>query len=164
MTTAKMTRGSTSATKNAGLSGDALMELECNIREADFQETAEALLAAHQDALTEDARMKLQGIITDKPRFGYWTKGDAEYDREYDVAMELARLKVFKGNVEGDRDQYDLACRLRRENPHLVGMNLTDYRRQFSVFLSPRAEAMRRFALAEIHRQRLALEKNSLAD
>jgi hypothetical protein len=64
--------------------------------------------------------------------------------------MELGRLQVFKGSVIADRHHYDLARRLSRSHPNLVGLNLSDYRRQFRVFLSPRAAAMRRFALMEM--------------
>ena len=47
-------------------------------------------------------------MVEEKPKFGYWTVSEAEYDREYSLAMELGRLQVFKGSVSADREQYQL--------------------------------------------------------
>ena len=94
-------------------------------------------------------------IVQDKPKFGYWTINDAEFDQDYSLAMELSRLHVFKGTVAGDRVQYKLARRLNRSYPTLVGLSLFDWRRQFMVFLSRKAVAMRRFALLEIAREKI---------
>ena len=58
-----------------------------------------------------------------------------------------------KGSCLKDRDQYLLIRRLNRGDPALVGFNLFDYRRQLIAFLSPRAMAMRRFALVGMTRQ-----------
>ena len=66
--------------------------------------------------------------------------------------MDLGRLQFFKGNVACGRDQYKLAKRLNRDHPNLVGLNLFDYGRQFTVFLSSKAGALRRFALVEMAR------------
>lgn len=136
------------------LNEEDLFELRCRIRNAEFQEIATEILAECEQRLDEAERQKLQKLVEDKPRFGHWTLSDGEYDREYALAMELGRLQVLKGNTSADRDQYQLARSLSRGRPDLVGVNLFDHRRQFRVFLSHRALAMRRFALVETARQR----------
>jgi len=130
-----------------------LLRLECLLRNAEFQEIAAAILASRDKELGNMARKRLEEMVAEKPKFGFWTLSDSEYDLEYTLAMELGRLQVFKGNVSADRDQYQLARRLSRSHPNLVGVTIFDYRRQFRVFLSPRALAMRRFALVEMSRQ-----------
>jgi hypothetical protein len=124
--------------------------LFCQIDRAEFQEVAAAILSSSTEELSEEHRRSLEKVVAAKPKFGYWAANEAEYGGEYLLAMELGRLQVFKGNVIADRDQYDLARRLGRSHPDLVALNLSDYRRQFRVFLSPRAAAMRRFALTEM--------------
>ena len=124
--------------------------LLCQIDRAEFREIAAAILSSSAEELGEEYRRNLEKVVAAKPKFGYWTGNESEYRREYVLAMELGRLRVFKGSVIADRDQYDLARRLSRSHPNLVALNLSDYRRQFRVFLSPRAAAMRRFALLEM--------------
>ena len=129
---------------------DSLRRLLCQIDGAEFQEVAGAALSVYQGEVGEAARRTLARMVAEKPKFGYWTMNESEYGREYTLALELGRLQVFKGSVAADREQYDLARRLSRSHPNLVALNRFDYRRQFRVFLSPRAVAMRRFALVEI--------------
>jgi hypothetical protein len=129
----------------------ALVErLFCKIERAEFREIAAAILSFSREELGEEYRHSLAKVVAAKPKFGYWAMNDSEYRREYFLAMELGRLQVCKGYVSADRDQYTLARRLSRSHPNLVALNLSDYRRQFRVFLSPRAAAMRRFALVEM--------------
>jgi hypothetical protein len=127
--------------------------LLCQIESAEFQEIAVAALSAYQGELGEAARQTVDRMVAEKPKFGYWTVSESEYDREYILALELGRLQVFKGSAAADQEQFDLARRLSRSHPDLVALNRFDYRRQFRVFLSPRALAMRRFALVETARQ-----------
>jgi len=124
--------------------------LICQIDREEFREIAAAILSSSTEELGEEYRRSVEKVIAAKPKFGYWAVNESEYRREYFLALELGRLRVFKGNVIADRDQYDLARRLSRSRPDLVALNLSDYRRQFRVFLSPRAAAMRRFALIEM--------------
>jgi hypothetical protein len=125
--------------------------LFCQIERAEFREIAAAILASSfTGELGEEYRHSLEKLVAAKPEFGYWAVNDSEYRREYFLAMELGRLQVCKGYISADRDQYDLARRLSRSHPNLVALNLSDYRRQFRVFLSPRAAALRRFALVEM--------------
>lgn len=130
-----------------------LRRLLCQIDGAEFQEIAVAALSAYQGELGETPRRILERMVAEKPKFGYWTVNESEYGREYTLALELGRVRVFKGSVAADREQYDLARRLSRSHPNLIALSCFDYRRQFRVFLSPRAAAMRRFALAEMARQ-----------
>ena len=127
-----------------------LRRLLCEIDGAEFQEIAKAALSAYQRELGEAARQTVDRMVAEKPKFGYWTVNESEYGREYILALELGRLQVFKGSAAADREQYDLARRLSRSHPNLVALNRFDYGRQFRVFLSPRASAMRRFALVEM--------------
>ena len=127
-----------------------LRRLLCQIDGAEFQEIAVAALSAYQGELGETPRRIVERMVADKPKFGYWTVNESEYGREYILALELGRLQVFKGSAAADREQYDLARRLSRSHPNLVALNRFDYGRQFKVFLSPRASAMRRFALVEM--------------
>ena len=140
---------------NSGTSanGERLRSLECQIRSVEFQELAAAVLACYEGELEKAHLEQLKQMVEEKPKFGYWTVSEAEYDREYSFAMELGRLQVFKGSVSADREQYQLVRHLHRQHPTLVGLNLLDCRRQFMVFLSPRAEAMRLFALVEMATQ-----------
>lgn len=124
--------------------------LFCQIEGAEFREIAAAILSSFTEELGEEYRHSLEKVVAAKPKFGSWAVNESEYRREYFLAMELGRLQVCKGYVSADRDQYDLARRLSRNHPNLVALNLSDYRRQFRVFLSPRAAAMRRFALVEM--------------
>jgi hypothetical protein len=130
-----------------------LRRLLCEIDKAEFQEIAAAALSAYRGELGEAPRRVLDTMVAEKPKFGYWTVSESEYGREYALALELGRLRVFKGGIAADRDQYDLARWLSRSHPNLVALRSFDYRRQFRVFLSPRAAAMRRFALVEMARQ-----------
>jgi hypothetical protein len=132
---------------------ETLRSLECQVQNADYQEVAEALLDRYKETLEETALESLERTVAKKPKFAYWTLSSMEYDLEYSLAMDLGQLQVFKGNVSSDRVQYRLARRLNRAHPTLVGLNLYDYRRQFIVYLSPRAVAFRRFALVEMARQ-----------
>jgi hypothetical protein len=127
-----------------------LRRLLCEIDRAEFQEIAVAALTAYQGELEEASRRILDRMVAGKPKFGYWTVNESEYGREYALALELGRLRVFKGSVAADREHYDLARRLSRSHPNLVALSCFDYRRQFRVFLSPRAAAMRRFAVREM--------------
>lgn len=131
---------------------DALWSLQSQVRNAEYHEVAAALLDYHRGTLESTELENLEKIVETKAKFGYWTISEAEYDQEYSLAMDLGRLQVFKGQVCLDRDQYRLACRLNRDHPSLVGLNLFDYRRQFVVFLSSKAAALRRFALVEMAR------------
>lgn len=124
-------------------------ELRWQVQQEEYQEVAAAVLNCHKEDLSEEVLKDLEKVVAGKPKFGYWTISREEYDRDYSLAMELCQLKVFKGSVCADRNQYKLARRLCRDHPYLVGINLFDYRRQYVVFLSPRAAAMRRFALVE---------------
>jgi len=130
----------------------ALRSLQCQVQDAEYREVAAALLDDHKETLEKNALESLEQIVSEKPKFGYWTISDAEYDQEYSLAMDLGRLRVFKGNVSADRDEYRLARRLNRDHPTLVGLNRFDYRRQFVVFLSSKGWALRRFALVEMAR------------
>lgn len=123
------------------------------IARAEFQEIAAAVLSTYRGELSESFRRTVEKMVKEKPKFGYWAINDSEYWREHTLALELGRLQVFKGSVAADREQYNLARRLSRNHPNLVALNLFDYRRQFRAFLSPRAAAMRRFALVEAARQ-----------
>jgi hypothetical protein len=140
-------------TKDIPANGELFLRVLCEVQNAEFYEIAVWILARHERELDETARQKGRKIAEDKPKFSYWTHTKSDYDLEYALAMELGRLQVFKGTVADDRDQYRLACRLNKGRPDLVGVNLFDYRRQFRVFLSQRALAMRRFALVEMARQ-----------
>jgi hypothetical protein len=131
-----------------------LRRLLCEIDRAEFQEIAAASLSAYRGELGEAHRRVLETMVAEKPKFGHWTVDESEYGKEYALALELGRLRVFKGSVVADRDQYDLARRLSRSHPNLIALRSFDYRRQFRVFLSPRAAAMRRFALGEMAQQR----------
>ena len=131
---------------------DALWSLQSHVRNADYQEIAAVLLHYHKATLEKTALSNLERIVEEKPKFGYWAINNGEYDQDYSLAMDLGQLQVFKGNVASDRDQYRLAKRLNRDHPNLVGLSLFDYRRQFTVFLSSKAGALRRFALVEMAR------------
>jgi hypothetical protein len=139
--------------RETGSKSKQLGALKGLIRTQEFQEVAQAILSRYQDDLEENTLERLERIVQEKPRFGYWTMSETEYDLAYSLAMELGRIQVFKGSVSEDRDQYDLVRRLSRSYPTLVGLNLFDYRRQFVVILSPKARAMRRFALVEMAAQ-----------
>jgi hypothetical protein len=130
-----------------------LRRLLCEIDRAEFQEIAAAALSAYRGELGEASRRVLETMVAEKPKFGHWTVGESEYGREYALALELGRLRIFKGSVVADREQYDLARRLSRSHPNLIALRSFDYRRQFRLFLSSRAAAMRRFALVEMARQ-----------
>ena len=145
---AKGQLGSHSASANQ----TTLRSLHCQVQDAEYREVAAALLDYHKETLEKQALESLEQIVREKPKFGYWTISDTEYDQEYSLAMDLGRLRVFRGNVSADRDEYRLAHRLNRDHPTLVGLNRFDYRRQFVVFLSPKAWALRRFALVEMAR------------
>jgi hypothetical protein len=129
---------------------DLARHLFCQIDGAEFREIAAAILSSFTEELSEEYRRSLEEMVAAKPKFGHWAANEPDYHGEYLLAMELGRLQVFKGSVGADRDQYDLARRLSRSHPDLVALNLSDYRRQFRVFLSPRATAMRRFGLTEM--------------
>ena len=130
----------------------ALRSLQCQVQDAEYREVAAALLDYHRETLEKKALESLEQIVREKPKFGYWTISDAEYDQEYSLAMDLGRLRVFRGNVSADRDEYRLARRLNRDHPTMVGLRRFDYRRQFVVLLSSKAWALRRFALVEMAR------------
>jgi hypothetical protein len=132
---------------------DSLRRLLCQIESAEFQEIAAAVLSSYRGELGEADRQAVDRMVAEKPKFGYWTVNESEYGREHTLALELGRLQVFKGSVTADREQYDLASRLSRSHPNLVALNCFDYRRQFRVFLAPRAAAMRSFALMEMAKQ-----------
>jgi hypothetical protein len=127
--------------------------LRCQLHCAEYQEIAADILAYYEEVLDPAMREEFSIIVGDKPKFGYCTINDAEFDQDYSLAMELGRLHVFKGTVAADRAQFKLARRLNRNYPTLVGLSLFDWRRQFVVFLSQKAVAMRRFALVEIARE-----------
>jgi hypothetical protein len=129
---------------------ESLRRLLWEVESAEFQEIAAAALSAYQGELGEACRRTVDKVVAEKRKFAYWTVNESEYSREYTLALELGRLQVFKGSVAADREQYDLARRLSRSHPNLVALNCFDYRRQFRVFLAPRAAAMRRFALMEM--------------
>ena len=139
-----------------------LRRLLCQIDRAEFREIAVAALSAYQGDLGEAPRRILDRMVAEKPKFGHWTVNESEYGREYTLALELGRLRVFKGSVAADREHYDLARRLSRSHPNLVALSCFDYRRQFRIFLSSRAAAMRRFALLEMAGQETRARSASL--
>lgn len=138
--------------QSASANQEALRSLQCQIQNAEYREVAAALLDYHIETLEKKALESLEQIVREKPNFGYWTISDTEYDQEYSLAMDLGRLRVFRGSVSADWDEYRLARRLNRDHPTLVGLNRFEYRRQFVVFLSSKAWALRRFALVEMAR------------
>ena len=135
------------------LSEEELNLLREKIEDCIFKEVALAILDAYKDRINESEAATLREVAEKKKKFGYWVSGDEEYDREFQLALDLARIKVIKGNTCDDREDYRLAKKIAKENPSLVGLNTFDYFRQYCLFLSEQARAMREFGLIELARQ-----------
>ncbi len=128
-------------------------KLQRKIEECMFREVAQAILETYKDRLEEEEWAKLKEIAERKKKFGYWVSGDDEYEKEFHLALDLAKIKVIKGNTCNDKKDYRLAKRIAKENPSLVGLNTFDYFRQYCLFLSEQARAMREFGLLELAKQ-----------
>ncbi len=135
------------------LNEEELAMLRNKIEECKFKEVALALLESYEERLGEEELAKLKEIAEKKRKFGYWVSGDDEYDHEFTLALDLAKIKVIKGNTCNDKEDYRLAKKIAKENPSLVGLNTFDYFRQYCLFLSEHAKAMREFGLVELAKQ-----------
>ncbi|RLB00966.1 MAG: hypothetical protein DRG59_10725 [Deltaproteobacteria bacterium] len=144
------------------LSEEELNALRTKIENCKFKEVALAMLEAYEGRLEEKDLAELKEVAEKKKKFGYWVSADDEYDREFNLALDLAKIKVIKGNTCNDKEDYRLAKRIAKENPSLVGLNTFDYFRQYCLFLSDHAKAMREFGLIELAKQNNMLGKITL--
>ncbi len=128
-----------------------------------FKEVALAILEGYKERLSEEEYGKLKEEAEKKKQFGYWVSSDEEYQKELNLALDLAKIKVIKGNTCDDKEDYRIAKKIAKENPSLVGLNTFDYFRQYCLFLSDQAKAMREFGLVELAKENNLLGKITLS-
>ena len=144
------------------VSQEELASLRNKIISARFKEVALGILAFYEGKIDEEEMKGLKEKAEAKKKFGYWVSEDEQYDHDFNVALDLARIKVIKGSTCADKQDYRLAKKIAKENASLIGLNTFDYFRQYCVFLSEHAKAMREFGLIELAKQDKLIGKISL--
>ena len=146
----------------AVVSPEELVNLQNKIISARFKEVALGIIAFYEGKIDEEEMKGLKEKAEAKKKFGYWVSEDEQYDHDFNVALDLARIRVMKGNTCEDKQDYRLARKIAKENPSLIGLNTFDYFRQYCLFLSDHARAMREFGLIELAKQNNLIGRISL--